>query len=120
MSITDTIKKISEYITNVLEFLLSDKDKDGVPLVVEWAIIAVNIISKFNPLSLTDSEKQVAARILVDFGKHVTVEELERLLEIKKSGSMEMISSPLMDIVIGDVTARHITAKKIRKSGKTA
>ena len=120
--VKEIFKKIGEYITSALEFLLSDDDKDGIPLVVEWAAMDVKIVGMINPLDLTDSEKQLAARVLTDFGKHVTVEELERMVEIKRTGAMDNLQNATLDAVVGDATARYMVEKhaRRRKAGKTA
>lgn len=120
MGLNETIKAIGSHIASVLNFLISDEDKDGIPLVIEWALVAVKLIGMFNPVSLTDSEKQVAGRVLVEFAKHVTVEELERLIEIKKTGAFKVISSPMLDMVVGNATAIYLVEKKARRTGKTA
>ena len=115
-------EKIARYAKAVLGFLMSDEDQDGIPLVVEWAVIVVQIIGSFkNPMELTEAEKRQAARVLLEAGKYISVEQLERMLEIKKTGALDNLQSQTLDLILGDVTARFVAERKkkeIHRFGK--
>lgn len=106
---------LASQVRSAFGWLFADDDGDGMPNILEVAHTIVSVVSLFNSREPSDAEKREYARAVLSFSKHATVEQLERIVDIKRQGHLDSLESAQMDMALGTALSVHVHEKKGRE-----
>ena len=107
-------------IKDFFDWLSDEKTKEQLENIANLVFTIITVVGKFNDEPGNETKREYVRGVL-RFFKYASVEDLEKALELKKTGALDGLESYDMDALLGVTTAQYIKDKKEKKKvGKTS
>lgn len=125
MSFTEKANEIRDFLGSTLQKLwgwVSDpQTAQQAQTVIRLIGIIIAAVGALNePIPKRDRPKVV--RLAVDLLRIVSLQDLETIVEAKRSGGLDVMTNPKLDALIGELVSSHVEIEKGKKlhGGKTS
>ena len=115
MSFTEKANEIFDFLGSTLQTLWSwvsdPKTAEQAQTVIRLIGIIIAAVGALNePIPKRDRPKVV--RLIIDLLRIVSLQDMETILEAKRSGGLDVMTNPKLDALIGELVSVHVEIEK--------